>query len=216
MDITKIKPFVKKNFLSEEEYASVYETINKYIEKNKSEGKDAYDEPFNKLGNNGFIVYFDMFEKPVLDRFKSGLEELIGHEIHKPGILFCRYTKDSGFSPRLLPHCDRAMKFPAVTTTIELNTTLDWDIYVEHEKFNLDKNDILVFSGSHNMHWRPHTEFNDSDYFDIIICQSTLVDPESEELTEEHFAAMDMRSQEFIKQYFDLLEPSLGDRGGSR
>lgn len=214
MDITKIKPFVISDFLTEEEYASIYKTINDAIEQNVADGRDPYDAPFNKLKTNGFIVYFDNFEKEVLDKFKAGLENAIGYPINRPGILFCRYSLKSGAHPRLLPHADRAMKHPAITTTLELNTSLDWDIYIEHEKFNLKKNEILVFSGSHHTHWRPHTEFSEDDYFDIIICQSTLIKDGDIELDESFFSEMDNKSTKYIQEYMPLLEKSLGDRGG--
>jgi hypothetical protein len=214
MNIYDVKPFVISDFLTQDEYDSIYKTINSAIDKNVAEGKDPYDAPFKKLVTNGFVVYFDDFEKSVLDKFKKGLEAAVGHPIHKPGILFCRYTKKSGDHPRLLPHADRAMKNPAITTTLELNTSLDWDIYIEHDKFNLNKNDILIFSGSHHTHWRPHTEFNDDDYFDIIICQSSLEKSDDEVLNEEFFAKMDRQSGQYVQQYLPMIKESLGERKG--
>ena len=214
MDITKIKPFVVKDFLTADEYASIYKTINDAIEKNVAEGNDPYDEPFSKLVTNGFIVYFENFEKNVLDKFKSGLEEAIGHPIKKPGVLFCRYSKKSGDFPRLLPHSDRIMKNPSVTTTIELDTTIDWDIYIEDQQFNLEKNEMLVFSGSHNTHWRPFIEFGDEDYFDIIILQSSLEIEDDVVLDDEFFDKRDHVSGQYIQKYMPLLEKALGERRG--
>lgn len=216
MNEIQSKPIVVKDFFTPEEYASVYRTINHYIEANIAAGKDKYDAPFNKLGNNGFVVYFDDFEEDVLNKLRDGLSEAVGNRVQRPGVLFCRYTKDSGNSPRLLPHCDRAVKHPSVTTTLELDTTLEWDIYVEHEKFNLDKNEMLVFSGSHNMHWRPEAIFGDDDYFDIIILQTYMEKDEDIILDNAHFDAMDVRGHEFIEQYRELFGNSLDDRGGSK
>lgn len=212
MDITKIKPFVVSDFLTEDEYASIYKTINDAIEQNIIDGKDPYDSPFNKLQTNGFIVYFENFEQKVLDKFKSGLEEAIGHPVKKPGVLFCRYSKKSGNFPRLLPHSDRIMKNPSITTTIELDTTLDWEIYIEDEKFNLKKNEMLLFSGSHQTHWRPHTEFSDDDYFDIIILQSSLELENDVVLDDAFFDMRDQESGKFIQKYMPLLEKALGHR----
>lgn len=214
MDITQIKPFVVKDFLTADEYASIYKTINDAIDKNVAAGNDPYDAPFSKLVTNGFIVYFENFEKNVLDKFKSGLEEAIGHPIKKPGVLFCRYSKKSGDFPRLLPHSDRIMKNPSVTTTIELDTTIDWDIYVEDQQFNLEKNEMLVFSGSHNTHWRPYIEFGDEDYFDIIILQSSLDIEDDIVLDDEFFDKRDHVSGQFIQKYMPLLQKALGERRG--
>jgi hypothetical protein len=214
MDITQIKPFVVEDFLTADEYASIYKTINDAIEENVAAGNDPYDEPFKKLVTNGFIVYFENFEQKVLDKFKSGLEAAIGHPVKRPGVLFCRYSKKSGDFPRLLPHSDRIMKNPSVTTTIELDTTIDWDIYVEDKQFNLNKNEMLVFSGSHNTHWRPFIEFGDDDYFDIIILQSSLEKEDDIHLDDEFFDMRDRKSGEFIQRYMPLLEKALGDRRG--
>jgi hypothetical protein len=106
------------------------------------------------------------------------------------------------------------MKNPSVTTTIELDTTLDWEIYVEDQKFNLNKNEMLVFSGSHHTHWRPYIEFGDDDYFDIIILQSSLDKENDVQLDEEFFEMRDRKSGEFIHKYMPLLEKVLGDRKG--
>jgi hypothetical protein len=214
MDITQIKPFVVEDFLTADEYASIYKTINDAIEENVAAGNDPYDEPFKKLVTNGFIVYFENFEQKVLDKFKSGLEAAVGHPVKKPGVLFCRYSKKSGDFPRLLPHSDRIMKNPSVTTTLELDTTIDWDIYVEDEKFNLTKNEMLIFSGSHNVHWRPYIEFGDEDYFDIIILQSSLEKEDDVVLDDEFFNMRDHESGKFIHKYMPLLEKALGDRRG--
>lgn len=209
MDLTTLKPFVLKDFLSEEHISSIYETINEAIAKSEEEHGEPYMGDMNKLGNNGFVVFFDNFKPEVRNAVKKGLEDAIGHEIEDPGILFCRYTVDSGQHPRLLPHADRAMPYPAITCTVELNTSLDWDIYVEDDKFNLERNDILLFSGSHTVHWRPDAVFEKDDYFDILLCQSVLKKPDQERLTDEFFENMDKHSGELIHKYRNLLKQSL-------
>lgn len=210
MDLTTLEPIVLKNFLSEENIASIYKTVNAAMDKSREENDgDPYLGEMNKLGNNGFVVFFDNFEPEVRNAVKKGFEDAIGHEIEDPGILFCRYTVDSGAHPRLLPHADRAMPYPAVTCTVELETSLDWDIYVEDYKFNLERNDILIFSGSHTGHWRPDIEFGPNDYFDILLCQSVLKKDGQEKLTEGFFEYMDKHSGELIDKYRHLLTKSL-------
>lgn len=137
MDMINFEAAVKDNFLSEKSYKSVYETVNKQISENLSNNIGKYEHGFEVVDNNGFVVYFDKFEKDVLDEIKDGLEKIVGHPVNKPGVLFARYTKDSGYRPRLRPHADRAIKHPSVTATLELDTTLDWDIYINDDNFNL-------------------------------------------------------------------------------
>lgn len=209
MDMINFKATVKDNFLSTKSYESVYETINKQIKQNLDNNIGKYEHGFEVVDNNGFVVYFDKFEKDVLDEIKDGLEKIVGHPVNKPGVLFARYTKDSGYRPRLRPHADRAIKHPSVTATLELDTTLDWDIYINDDNFNLKNNEILVFSGSNDIHWRPDAEFDDNDYFDVIICQTSLDKEDDQVLDDEYFKTMDVKSGQYIHKYRNLLEKSL-------
>ena len=200
---------VVSKFLSTEEYSSIYKTINEQIANNVANGKGKYEEGFEVVNNNGFLVYFDKFEQFVLDGIKDKLSAAIGVPVNKPGVLFARYTKDSGSRPRLRPHADRAVKKPSVTATLELDTTLDWDIYVNDDKYNLDNNEILIFSGSRDIHWRPDVEFSDTDYFDVIILQTSMDNDDDTVLDEEYFKEMDVKSGQYIHKYRHLLERSL-------
>lgn len=209
MDLSQIKPFVLNDFLSDEVIASVYKTINDKIKSNLDKHNDPWAEEFNKLQSNGFIAYFDNFEFETIKQIQNAIEMAIGHKIKRPGVIFARYTLESGRNPRLRPHIDRAMKNPAITCTVELNATLDWDIYVEDEKFNLENNDALFFSGSYQPHWRPDQKFEESDYFDILLCQSTLELEDDVELTDEFFDKQDKVSISYAHKYMDLLKESL-------
>jgi hypothetical protein len=211
MDPMKLQTIVAQDFFSEEHYQSIYKTINRQIEKNLAAGKKKYEEGFEIVNNNGFIVFFDNFEQDVLKAIKDRLGEIIGVPVHKPGVLFARYTKDSGFRPRLRPHADRAVKKPSVTATIELDTTLDWDIYVNDDGFNLKKNEILIFSGSRDIHWRPDAEFSDDDYFDVIILQTSMDIQDDTVLDDEYFNQMDRLSGQYMQKYAHLLEKSKDD-----
>jgi len=211
-NLTVEKPFLVKDFLDFELYKEIYEVINPIIDKNFKEKNDKYADPFVRAGSNGFVILFEPFEDNFYNWIQEKISKKIGKPVNRPNILFCRYTKDSGFSPRLLPHTDRAMKYPAVTLTVELEKTLDWDIYVEEEKFELEKNSALFFSGSHQMHYRPYPTFGNDDYYDILLIHTTLDSPNQEELTEEHFDAMDRLSGDYIQRKFELFEGGLDER----
>jgi hypothetical protein len=209
--MTNLTPIVVSDFLTEEQLASIYKTINAQISKNLEDGKAKYEEGFEVVNNNGFVVYFDNFEHSVLAAIKENLEKAINAPVHKPGVLFARYTRESGFRPRLRPHADRAIDRPSVTATLELDTTLDWDIYVNDDRYNLLNNEILIFSGSRDIHWRPDIEFNDSDYFDVIILQTSMDIEDDTILDEEYFREMDKKSGQYIGKYRHMLERSLDD-----
>lgn len=209
MDLSKIKPFVLKDFLSDELRAAVYKTINDKIKYNIKTFGDPWAEDFMKLTSNGFIAYFDKFDQSTIKGIQSAIEMAIDHPIKKPGVIFARYTNESGRNPRLRPHIDRAMKNPAITCTVELDVTLDWDIYVEDEKFNLEGSDGLFFSGSYQPHWRPDQKFEDADYFDILLCQSTLDLEDDVELTDEFFDGQDKVSMSYAEKYRHMLVESM-------
>jgi hypothetical protein len=211
-DVVNFKPFVAKDFLPQEIYDVVYDAINRQIEKNIAEGKEPYAEPFVKAGSNGFIILFDPIPNSFYDFLREKISKSIGFDIATPGILFARYTHDSGYAPRLLPHADRAVKTKSVTMTVELDSTLDWDIYIEDDRHKLGKNSAIFFSGSHQTHFRPHQEFSKDDYYDILLIQTAIDLPNQDEITEEnHFNYMDKRAGDFIVKYKDVLEGSLNN-----
>lgn len=211
-DVLNFKPFVAKDFLPQEIYDVVYNAVNSQIAKNLAEGKDAYAEPFSKAvcENNGFIILFECAPDYVYEFFKDKMSEAFGVDAARPNLLFARYTHDSGYAPRLLPHADRAVKTQSVTMTVELDSTLDWDIYIQDDRYQLEKNSAVFFSGSHQTHFRPHQEFSKDDYYDILLVQGPLAAEGQEEMTNEnHFNDMDKRAGYFIEKYRDVLEGSL-------
>jgi len=206
------KPFAIPNFLPSEIYAKTYDIVDTLVQENLQKGAEEYAEPFVKAGSNGFVILFEPYEEDVYEWLQKELSDVVGQPVKRPGVLFARYTKKSGFNPRLLPHTDRVMKNPSVTMTIELDSTLDWDIYVEDEKFIMERNLAVFFSGSHQMHYRPFPKFEDEDYYDILLVHSTLDLPDQEELTEEHFSKMDRLSVDYIQKNISMFEGGLDER----
>lgn len=214
LDPFRIEPIVVPGFLDPEIYGAVYDAVDGQINQNLEKGDDPYAEPFVRAGSNGFIILFECVKPEVYDYLQKKISEAIGMPVRKPGLLFARYSHESGYAPRLLPHADRAMKNPAVTMTVELDSTLDWDIYVEDTRYKLERNDAIFFSGSHQTHFRPHQEFSKDDYYDILLIQTTLDLPDQKELTEEnHFREMDGRSGQYIQKYHDIMAGAFDDRG---
>ena len=214
MDVNNIRPKLVKNFFDEEDMALIYKTIDGLIENNLKNGNDAYAKPFDKLEDHGFIVFYELFDPKVISKVKSGIESLVGHEVDEKGVFFARYSKKSGVNPSLLPHFDNVttMNGHYATTTIQLKSTLDWDIYVEDEKFVMNQGDMLIFSGTGHIHWRPDVDFEEDDYFDIFLCQSMIKDGQRDVLNEEYIQKMDNLAGEYIRKYEHLLSRSYLER----
>jgi hypothetical protein len=84
---------------------------------------------------------------------------------------FPRYTLDSGSKPQLKPHYDSGLQYASLTLSIQLKSSKPWQVCVEQECHTLKENQAIMFSGSHQLHWRPDIDFNENDYNDIIVCQ---------------------------------------------
>ena len=199
-----IKPVAFDHFFTKEEVDSIYKTVNDMMDKGVADTGDKY-QYMTKLTNNGFIAILspEPFEQSISDKFREKAAELISNPA-PVGFLFARYTWDSGDAPTLLPHCDRSEKKMGLYGTVELDKTIDWDFYVEDEKFEMINNKSVWFTGTHQPHWRPDKDFAPNDYYDIIICQTHSLDDEVL-LTEEDRDVMDKKATACAEKHKDLL-----------
>lgn len=215
-NIDPLKPHTEKYFFTDEEYGMIYDTIKKTIDIGVAEANDPWLH-FRKNTNNGFLVIFFSerrngplpgLPKQVEDKIRQKFEEKTGGPVGHIGILWARYTPLSGEIPSLYPHQDRSETHTAYMFTIELDKTLDWDFYVEDEKFEMEKNQAVWFSGTNQAHWRPDKFFGDEDYYDILLCQTHHGEDENP-LSEEHYLDGDDHATEVAEKYAQLLPETL-------
>jgi hypothetical protein len=212
MIIEPTVPRTEKDFFTPEEYASIYKTINDTMEMGINDSGDKWQH-FKKNTNNGFNVVFlserrqgplpglsEEVENKIRSKFEKEANAPVGHI----GILWARYTLESGSMPTLMPHQDRSETHVALMFTTELDSNIDWDFYVEDEKFTMEKNQGIWFSGTHQSHWRPDYDFQEGDYYDIILCQ-THSSLDENPLEEEHWLDGDDHSNEVSEKYAKLL-----------
>jgi hypothetical protein len=188
MSLTKysnLKPKLITNLFTEEEYASLYDQINKYS------AIPEYVRVVDELGYTSTGLFLNNDISSVLWK-KIGTE--LGISIERISTHYARYSLQSGHKPLLMPHYDRALTKSMFSLAIVLDSTFDWDIYVEGEKFVPRKNDAVLFSGSHQVHWRPDVEFKEDDYYDIVVCQFEEQTQEDLTLSEKHIEAMNERN----------------------
>lgn len=215
-NIDPLKPHTEKYFFTDEEYGMIYDTIKKTIDIGIAEANDPWLH-FRKNTNNGFLVIFFSerrngplpgLPKQVEDKIRKKFEEKTGGPVDHIGVLWARYTPLSGEIPSLYPHQDRSETHTAYMFTIELDKTLDWDFYVEDEKFQMEKNQAVWFSGTNQAHWRPDKYFGDEDYYDILLCQTHHGEDENP-LSEEHYLDGDDHATEVAQKYAHLLPETL-------
>lgn len=210
--IQPINPHLESNFFTAEEYESIYKTISDTMELGIKESGDKWQH-FKKNTNNGFNVIFlserrqgplPGLSQMVEDKIRQKFEEKTGSPVGHIGILWARYTLESGMLPTLMPHQDRSETHVAYMFTIELDANIKWDFYVEDEKFEMNKNQAIWFSGTHQSHWRPDYDFKDGDYYDILLCQTHHGEDEYP-LDEEHYLDGDDHSNDMAEKYAHLL-----------
>jgi hypothetical protein len=182
---SNLKPKLIKNIFNDEDYANLYREIN------KNSKVAEYVRVVEDLGYTSTGIYLNNNISSVLWK-KIGTE--LGISIERISVHYARYSLQSGHKPLLMPHYDRALKKATFSVAIVLDTTFNWDIYVEGEKFIPRKNDGVLFSGSHHVHWRPDVEFKEDDYYDIIVCQIDELTDEDRSLSKAHKKTMDERN----------------------
>jgi len=91
-------------------------------------------------------------------------------DLQMESISFARYSSKYG-TPSLHPHTDTNYKEPRLTFDVQLDGNITWPIIVEHKEYLLSNNDAVVFSGTHDIHWRSKKVIKNDEYVDILLCQ---------------------------------------------
>jgi len=209
-----IGPIIVDDFFTKQEIAQIYKLI---IEKRLKGFKETGDEwsEFNRNPSNGFIAMMDGQEIPqnLKDKFEQHVSEYIGEKAAPSGGLWARYSLESGYDPTLMPHCDRSEPYIGYYCNVELDTNIDWDFYMIHEKIPMIRNRAVFFTGTHMPHWRPDYFFQKDDFYDIILFQTTALsnyEQNKPKITEEFRDQMDEQCNEIGQQYKDQLTIGLG------
>jgi hypothetical protein len=103
----------------------------------------------------------------------------LGKEIFKQNVTldamsFARYSNQYGNNPNLTPHYDNAFLESKVTIDVQLRSNINWPLVVQGKSFTLKDNDALIFSGTHQIHWREHKKFNNEDFIEMLFCHFSL------------------------------------------
>jgi hypothetical protein len=194
------KPVVIDDFFTEEEIESIYKTRFEIApgRKNGTWGDFVFADP-----SCGYITSVYKFEDNIRRKIVNEIAKRVPVYVKEEGNHMPRYTLDSGSKPSLRPHHDAGMKTASFTLSIQLKATMPWDLYVEGERFDLKFNQAVLFSGSHQIHWRPDIEFDKSDYYDIMVCQVVEDTHYSLLLDNEHKAIMEGKANFYNKKFFN-------------
>jgi hypothetical protein len=194
------QPIIIDNFFTEQEIESIYKTRFEIAPNEKRIDKTSYmfSDP-----NCGYITCFYPLEETIRKKIVSQIAENVPLKIKEQGNHIPRYTLDSGSKPSLWPHYDSGLLHPSFTLSIQLKHTIPWDLYVEGKSFTLKYNQAVLFSGSHQMHWRPRITFDKTDYYDIIVCQVHEDIENPPMLDSSHKEIMQAKADFYIDKFFN-------------
>lgn len=194
------KPVLVNNFFNQKEYDAVYNTVNAVLE-DKIENSSNHKY---KIADVGYIAVTHPFDSIVLDKIRDTAQKYTNIKLKNAMTHFARYTHKSDSKPSLRPHYDIMLESASITISIQLESSLDWSLFVENQELTLANNNAAIFSGSHQIHWRPPMEFGDNDFFDVIVCQlyediADLSTPAI--LTDDHKSLMKDKANSYNLEY---------------
>lgn len=191
----------KEGVFSSEEYDAIYNYILPIAENipfASEQGEGYFNAP-----DVGYYAIPTNFPQSVYDRIHSTAEELSGYKLEKDfQIHFARYTLNTGYAPQLRPHYDEMLTKETITLSIQLKANIEWLLYANGEPVMMRPNDAVVFSGSHQIHWRPIRVFSPEEYLDVLVCQLPLIDGAMN--PENHQETMWKIREPFIELYGSL------------
>jgi hypothetical protein len=167
---------IDKDYFTQSHLGRLYSIL--YWKKNKIENNDSVD----------FKIKSNLSDK-ILEYAQQCSDVLLQLE----SISFTRYSSEYGF-PELPPHVDTSFKQPRLTFDIQLDGNIEWPIIIEGNKYVLKNNEALVFSGTHQVHWREKKIFNKGEYIDMLLCQF------SENTEKDNSISLEFTKQIDIKQ----------------
>lgn len=193
-----LEPTIVENVFSDDQYQYIYDSVNSVFPKELTPDVPPADVGYKNEGQIGYFSYVRGFKEEIYNRIVEIAQNATGIKIHEPRVHFARYTPKTGYPPTLLPHNDMGVKNPCITLSIQLDSSFDWELCAYNKCATLSKNQAMVFSGSHQIHWRPVKEFGPEDYFDIMVCQLHI---NTDGLTEEHWNEMHELKKGYVQQY---------------
>lgn len=198
MSLTKYKnltPEIIGNVFSDEQFEKLYKIFKQS------------ENDYRIVPELGYAAYAINLSKDIEQTLIARMEHKLNIKISKMDAHYARYSLKTGHKPMLMPHYDRALTHATSSLAIVLDNTLDWDIYVEGQGFIPRRNDAVIFSGSHQIHWRPEIKFNADDYYDIMVCQFYEDTNEDLSLDENHIKHMDEVTGKWCLYWEKLYDP---------
>ena len=163
--------------------------------------RSSVNKSYNTYIKDVHVQQISDFEMPkeIADKIVSHVENITGLSGFEMNYQFSRYelldVDGKVEVPNLRPHFD-AFSEPRFTFDYQLDSNVDWPIYVEGKEFILKNNEALTFSGTHQVHWRPKKDFVLGEFIEMIFCHLYLKNNKTE-LGPDHMKLMEDRSEQW-------------------
>lgn len=144
----------------------------------------------------------------IMNKINSIVKENFDIPMEPINVCFARYSIDmyedgsASFPPRLFPHVDDAFHEPRLTLDFQIKSNISWPIIVEEREYILNDNQALTFSGTHQVHWRPHKKFAKGDFVDLIFAHYRAKDATFNSL--DNNEQYDKEVKDLSKYYLDI------------
>lgn len=150
-----------KNVLDKEDLELLYSLMD------NAEEVDMHIHPTDSK-----ITYFGkVFPYHIREKVLAKVQEFYSTPLTLTGSCLVRYKSMNGDQPVLKPHTDTQPVHPGprLSISLQLRKNIDWSVVVEGEHVMLQENEAVVFSGTHQIHWRDPINFAEDNYLDILL-----------------------------------------------
>ena len=187
------KIIVLQGALSQEDLDAIYNSMETAREDNKN-----IHESDSKITYFGDAIPAYLRDK-VLDMFQPYYE----FKLSKTGHCAVRYTPINGKKPVLRPHTDTQPVFPGprLSVSVQLKKNIDWEINAEGQSFLLEEGDAIMFSGTHQVHWRDPIDFKEGDFLDVFLDSYSTEDLKYSTISEEDQLEINLKKEKYMKEY---------------
>lgn len=104
------------------------------------------------------VLVMDEHVKPLYpEELKMGHWNYINYDL--------KYGKGK-YAPSLPPHIDNTETI--LTFNYILDGNIDWDIYIDNQKYNVNNGEAIIFSAVNQVHWRPKRVWKTGEFLEVL------------------------------------------------
>jgi hypothetical protein len=145
---------VISNLFNRHEIEMLKDSISKYTHVLK------LDEP--QLGRTRYDIH--ALPKEIIQKVQ-GIANEINSNLEFDFAYYVEYSSEYG-QPSLPVHTDSVHS--KLVIDYQLDSNIDWSIYVDGHRFKLKDNDCLTINVNSQAHWRPQRNFNNGEYLKMV------------------------------------------------